>query len=91
MNRAGGSGRPPGSPNKVTMAARELMIEVGFNPIEELIKRYHDKNLEESTHNFCLKELVSRYAPSLRQTEIVGSEGATLETLIRIVAGTKTE
>ena len=80
-----GPGRTPGSKNKSTLEAREIMDRLGFNPIEELISRYKDPKLQEQTHNLMLRELVARFAPVLRSVELTGQDGEALQSLIRVI------
>lgn len=60
--------QPPQDINEVD--ARKEMARLGFNPIEELVKRYRDTSLSERTHQSCLTQLVARYAPTLKNLAV---------------------
>ncbi len=77
-----GPGRPKGVKSILTefKRSREYMIDIGFNPIEEAIKRYNNPKLKETTHNEMLGFLIKRWDPELRSVEVTGANGNPLET-----------
>jgi hypothetical protein len=71
------AGKKPGTLNRSSYEAREIMEKLGFNPIHELIKRYNDQSLTERTHNFCLEQLVARFAPELKTVQVNSNQALT--------------
>lgn len=72
-----GPGRPKGQKSGY-VDAKQTMIDAGFNPIDEAIKRYRNPLLKESTHNLMLQILEKKWSPDLKAVEVTGKDGEQL-------------
>lgn len=78
-------GRPPGSANRLSLEARQTLINLGFNPLEEMVKRFLDPKSSDATKDKMVSELVQYFVPKLKAIEHSGDHTAALESLVRVV------
>ncbi len=82
-NKTGG--RQKGTPNKNSMAARELLDKLGCNPLEGLASIADDENNPIEIRTRAYSELAQYVSPKLRAMEITGAAGGPLEVNVSAV------
>lgn len=80
-----GPGRPLGSTNRLSTEARDTLLKMGFNPLEEMVKRFLDPQSSPATKDKMVSELVQYFVPKLKAIEHSGDHTAALESLVRVV------
>ena len=79
-------GRVPGTPNKKTVHARQILEEYGADPVEALAKAMKDeKNVPLELRIDCAKALLPYVYPRLAAVEVTGRDGGPIETQNNIV------
>lgn len=68
--RREGAGRPPGRLSDITLIARAVMEERGYNPIEALIDIAEDDENSIKIRIDAHKELAKYYAPQLKSMDV---------------------
>ena len=71
--RREGSGRPPGRLSDITLIARAVMEERGYNPIEALMDIAEDEENSIKIRIDAHKELAKYYAPQLKAMDVNAS------------------
>ena len=69
------SGRRPGTPNKRTVHAREVLEEHGADPVEMLAKTMKDEQVPRDLRVDCAKALLPYVYPRLSAVEVTGRDG----------------
>ena len=82
-NKTGG--RQKGTPNKNSMAARELLDKLGCNPLEGLAEIASDEKNPIEIRTRAYSELAQYIAPKLRAMELTGAGGGALEVNVSAV------
>jgi hypothetical protein len=85
---APGPGRPIGSKTQIDVFfdAAKIMFEMGFNPVEEAVKRYLDPKSGNGTKDAMLSLLIKRVSPEIRAIEHTGPNGANfMPTIIKVM------
>jgi hypothetical protein len=73
-------GRQPGSVNKKTAYARQILEEHGVDPVEQLAKAMKDENVPLEVRVDCAKALLPYVYPRLAAVEVTGRDGRPVET-----------
>lgn len=71
--RREGAGRPPGRLSDITLIARAVMEERGYNPIEALMDIAEDEENSIKIRIDAHKELAKYYAPQLKAMDVNAS------------------
>lgn len=73
--RPAGYGRR-GAPNKRTMAAAMVLMELQFDALAEMVGRYRDQNSSEETKDRMLLALARYQYPILKQVDVAVDQTA---------------
>lgn len=73
-------GRQPGSVNKKTAYARQILDTYGVDPVEQLAKAMKDENVPLEVRVDCAKALLPYVYPRLAAVEVTGRDGGPVET-----------
>ncbi len=68
-------GRLPGTPNKRTVYARQIIEEHGADPVEMLAKTMNDEKVPLDLRTDCAKALLPYVYPKLSAVEVTGRDG----------------
>jgi hypothetical protein len=72
-------GRLPGTPNKRTVYARQIIEEHGADPVEMLAKTMNDEKVPLDLRTDCAKALLPYVYPKLSAVEVTGRDGGPVE------------
>ena len=79
--KKGGPGRPKGTPNKATAAAREAIarfVDGNADRLQGWLDEIHDDKGPQAAFE-CFSSLLEYHVPKLQRTELTGKDGGKIE------------
>lgn len=74
-----GPGRPKGSQSKIRQEIRDMLDQLGCNPIRAMAMIAMDQANEMTIRVTCLKEVAKYYAPQLKAVEVKQEESPKIQ------------